>query len=89
MATLLIEAFFAMNTIKTELYNKMEDEWLYDMMVYYIDWQVFETINDKGIFSVISKYAKPNGSTHITVVVVSSINIYIFQMLIIVISNLN
>ncbi|XP_039143986.1 uncharacterized protein LOC120281142 [Dioscorea cayenensis subsp. rotundata] len=43
------KAFSAMNIIKTELRNKIGDEWLNDMMICYIERQVFETIDDEAI----------------------------------------
>ncbi|XP_039135821.1 uncharacterized protein LOC120273258 [Dioscorea cayenensis subsp. rotundata] len=50
VATTSVErAFSAMNIIKTELCNKIGDEWLNDMMICYIERHVFETIDDEAI----------------------------------------
>ncbi|XP_039131870.1 uncharacterized protein LOC120268611 [Dioscorea cayenensis subsp. rotundata] len=50
VATTSVErAFSAMNIIITELRNKIGDEWLNDMMICYIERQVFETIDDEAI----------------------------------------
>ncbi|XP_039115134.1 uncharacterized protein LOC120250388 [Dioscorea cayenensis subsp. rotundata] len=49
-ATASVErSFSAMNIIKTDLHNKIGDEWLNDMMICYIKRQVFETIDDEAI----------------------------------------
>ncbi|XP_039145998.1 zinc finger MYM-type protein 1-like [Dioscorea cayenensis subsp. rotundata] len=50
VATTSVErSFSAMNIIKTDLRNKIGDEWLNDMMICYIERQVFETIDDEAI----------------------------------------
>lgn len=41
--------FFPMYTIKRELRNKIEDDWLNDLMVYDIKKEVFKFINDEII----------------------------------------
>lgn len=38
-----------MNIIKTMLHNKMGDKWLNDMIICYIEWWVFETVDDEAI----------------------------------------
>ncbi|KAK4406284.1 hypothetical protein Sango_0634900 [Sesamum angolense] len=38
-----------MNIVKIELRNKMDDEWLNDLMACYIERQIFADINDKVI----------------------------------------
>ena len=37
-----------MNILKTELRNKIGDEWLNDMMICYIKRNVFETVDDEA-----------------------------------------
>ncbi|KAH7668782.1 Ribonuclease H-like protein [Dioscorea alata] len=50
VAIALVErSFSAMNIIKTDLRNKIRDEWLNDMMICYIERQVFQTIDDEAI----------------------------------------
>ncbi|XP_039132336.1 uncharacterized protein LOC120269118 [Dioscorea cayenensis subsp. rotundata] len=50
VATASVErSFSAMNIIKTDLRNKIGDEWLNDMMMCYIERRVFETIDDEAI----------------------------------------
>ena len=50
VATTPVErAFSAMNIIKTDLRNKIGDEWLNDMMVCYDERDIFARIEDKKI----------------------------------------
>jgi hypothetical protein len=51
MATALVERiFFAMSCMKTDLHNKMGDEWLNDLMICYTEKEIFRSIkNDKII----------------------------------------
>ncbi|KAH7653232.1 Ribonuclease H-like protein [Dioscorea alata] len=50
VATTSVErSFSAMNIIKTDLRNKIGDEWLNDMMICYIERQLFATIDDEAI----------------------------------------
>ena len=42
-------AFSAMKIIKTELRNKMADEWMNDNMVCYIEREIFAAIHDERI----------------------------------------
>ncbi|KAL0383015.1 UNVERIFIED_CONTAM: hypothetical protein Scaly_0588800 [Sesamum calycinum] len=50
MATTSVErAFSAMNIVKTELRNKMGDEWLNDLMVWCIEREIFADIDDEVI----------------------------------------
>ncbi|KAH7652701.1 Ribonuclease H-like protein [Dioscorea alata] len=50
VATASVErSFSAMNIIKTDLRNKILDEWLNDMMICYIERQLFATIDDEAI----------------------------------------
>ncbi|KAH7674053.1 Ribonuclease H-like protein [Dioscorea alata] len=50
VATASVErSFSAMNIIKTDLRNKIGDEWLNDMMICYIECQLFATIDDEAI----------------------------------------
>jgi hypothetical protein len=52
VATASVErAFLAMNIIKTELWNKTEDEWLNHHMVCYIERDIFASIEDAKILS--------------------------------------
>jgi hypothetical protein len=46
VATATVErAFSAMKIIKTELRNKMSDGWLNDLMVYYIEREIFKGLD--------------------------------------------
>ncbi|XP_059632918.1 uncharacterized protein LOC132275438 [Cornus florida] len=50
VATATVErAFSAMNILKTRLRNRMEDEWMNDMMVVYIERDIFSTVNNDVI----------------------------------------
>jgi hypothetical protein len=51
MATTSVERiFFAMSCMKTDLHNKMGDEWLNDLMIRYNEKEIFRSIkNDKII----------------------------------------
>jgi hypothetical protein len=51
MATTSVERiFFAMSCMKTDLHNKMGDEWLNNLMIYYTEKEIFRSIkNDKII----------------------------------------
>ena len=50
VATTTVErAFSAMKIIKTELRNKMADEWMNDNMVCYIEREIFAAIHDERI----------------------------------------
>ncbi|KAH7685609.1 Ribonuclease H-like protein [Dioscorea alata] len=50
VATASVErSFSAMNIIKIDLRNKIGDEWLNDMMICYIERQLFATIDDEAI----------------------------------------
>jgi hypothetical protein len=50
VATTSVErAFSAMNIIKTELRNRMNDDWMNYNMVCYIERDVFHSINDDDI----------------------------------------
>jgi hypothetical protein len=41
--------FSVMNIIKRELHNKIEDDWLNDLMVCYTEKETFKFINDELI----------------------------------------
>jgi hypothetical protein len=50
MATASIErAFSAMNIIKTDLRNRMKDEWLKDLTFFYIEKELFKELDPKKI----------------------------------------
>ena len=50
VATASVErAFSAMNIIKTDLRNRMGDEWMNDMMVCYIEKELFDSVDDEDI----------------------------------------
>ena len=53
VATESVERVFsAMNIIKTELRNKMGDEWMNDSLVVFVEREVFKSINNESICSV-------------------------------------
>jgi hypothetical protein len=41
--------FLAMNIIKRELRNKIEDDWMNDLMVCYTDKEIFKSLDDETI----------------------------------------
>ena len=48
VATATVErAFSAMNIIKTERRNKMNDDWLNSSMMCYIEWDLFASIENE------------------------------------------
>ena len=50
VATASVERIFsAMKIIKTDLRNKVSDEWLNDLMVRYTEREIFKSIDDKTI----------------------------------------
>jgi len=50
VATASVErAFSAMNIIKTDLRNRMADEWLNDLLLCYIEKEIFRSIDAKEI----------------------------------------
>ena len=50
VATATVERVFsAMNIVKTDLRNKMGDEWMNDSLVVYIEQEVFATIDNEAI----------------------------------------
>ena len=50
VATASVERVFsAMNIIKTDLRNKMGDDWLNDLMVCFVEREIFAKISDKEI----------------------------------------
>ena len=49
VTTSVERVFSAMNIIKTDLRNKIGDEWLNDMMVCYVERDIFAGIEDKKI----------------------------------------
>ena len=52
VATASVERVFsAMKTVKTELRNKIGDEWLNDSLVVYIEREIFETIDNEPILN--------------------------------------
>ena len=42
-------AFFTMKIIKTDLCNKIRDDWMNDSMVVYVEREIFETIKNEAI----------------------------------------
>jgi hypothetical protein len=53
VATATVErAFSAMKIIKTELRNKMTDEWLNDLMLCYIEREIFKDLDLQQIKKV-------------------------------------
>ena len=56
VATATVERVFsAMKFIKTDLRNKMRDEWLNDCMVVYIEKEIFATIENEAILQRFQK----------------------------------
>ncbi|KAH7672367.1 Ribonuclease H-like protein [Dioscorea alata] len=56
VATASVErAFSAMNIVKTDLRNKMGDEWMNDSMIVYIEKEVFAIINNETILQCFKK----------------------------------
>ena len=50
VATASVERIFsAMSIIKTELHNKMRDEWLNDLMICYTEKELFRNISNEKI----------------------------------------
>jgi len=50
VATTTVErAFSAMNIIQTEWRNKMNDDWMNNSMICYIEWDLFASIDDDKI----------------------------------------
>ena len=62
VATASVErAFSAMNIIKTDLRNRMGDDWMNYNMVCYIERDVFQTINDDDILYRFQAYKTRKG----------------------------
>ncbi|KAH7688594.1 P-loop containing nucleoside triphosphate hydrolase protein [Dioscorea alata] len=56
VATARVERpFLAMNVVKTDLRNKMGDEWMNDSMIVYIEKEVFATIDNETILQCFQK----------------------------------
>ncbi|XP_039137149.1 uncharacterized protein LOC120274685 [Dioscorea cayenensis subsp. rotundata] len=56
VATATVErAFSVMNIVKTDLRNKMGDEWMNDSMIVYIEKEVFATIDNEAILQCFQK----------------------------------
>ncbi|KAH7679456.1 Ribonuclease H-like protein [Dioscorea alata] len=56
VATASVErAFSAMNVVKTDLRNKMGDEWMNDSMIVYIEKEIFATIDNETILQCFQK----------------------------------
>jgi hypothetical protein len=50
MSTANVErTFLAMNIIKRELRNKIEDDWMNDLMACYIEKEIFKSLDDENI----------------------------------------
>jgi hypothetical protein len=62
VATASVErAFSAMNIIKTDLRNKMGDDWLNDLMICYVEKEIFAEIDDKKIMLRFHSYKERRG----------------------------
>jgi hypothetical protein len=53
--------FSAMKIIKTDLRNKVSDEWLNDLMVYYCEKKIFRSIHDDQIIIQFQKLRDHRG----------------------------
>ena len=62
VATASVErAFSAMNIIKTDLRNKMGDDWLNNLMICYVEKEIFAKIDDKKIMLRFHSYKEHRG----------------------------
>ncbi|XP_057495651.1 uncharacterized protein LOC130780647 [Actinidia eriantha] len=62
VATASIERVFsAMNIIKTSLRNRMEDEWMNDCLVTYIERDIYNTINNEVILQMFQNIKQRRG----------------------------
>ena len=53
VATTSVErVFFAMKAVKTDLQNRMGDEWLNDSLVVYIENEIFDSIDNELILNI-------------------------------------
>jgi hypothetical protein len=53
--------FSAMNIIKRELRNKIEDDWMNDLMVCYMEKEIFMSLDDETITPISTYQKKKNG----------------------------
>ncbi|XP_039115849.1 uncharacterized protein LOC120251383 [Dioscorea cayenensis subsp. rotundata] len=51
----IVDTGKSMNIVKTDLRNKMGDEWMNDSMIVYIEKEVFATIDNEGILKCFQK----------------------------------
>ena len=59
VATATVESvFLAMNIIKSDLCNRMRDDWMNDCMVVYIEQEIFETIENEVVLQHFQKMQK-------------------------------
>jgi hypothetical protein len=59
VATASVERIFsALNIIKTDLHNKMGDEWLNDLMICYNEKEIFKKIDNEKIKKTVSRDEK-------------------------------
>jgi hypothetical protein len=49
VSTSIERSFSVINIIKRELCNKIEDEWMNDLMVFYTEKKIFKFINDEVV----------------------------------------
>jgi hypothetical protein len=62
VATTSVERVFsAMNIIKSDLQNRIEDDWLNDLMICYVEKEIFTKINDKKIMLCFHSYSNCRG----------------------------
>ena len=62
VATASVERVFsAMNIIKSDLRNKIGDDWLNDLMICYVEKEIFAKIDDKKIMLRFNSYKNRRG----------------------------
>jgi hypothetical protein len=62
MATTSVERVFsAMNIIKTDLRNRMGDDWLNDLLICYVEKEIFTKVDDKKIMLRFHSYKERRG----------------------------
>jgi hypothetical protein len=70
VATASVERIFsAMNIIKTDLRNRVSDEWFNDLMICYTEREIFRSLDDRMImerFQAMNKRRMALPTTHIT-----------------------
>ena len=53
--------FSAMNIIKSDLRNKIGDDWLNDLMICYVEKEIFAKVDDKKIMLCFHSYNERRG----------------------------